>query len=180
MKYSHPTLQSRPRPRLPTFPLDEPILGLIFQGGIHPLGLYLYLDSSPFLILLPTFPFWLPVLTNYSHCAHCGLWIYGSWVKKCTKSRHQQWLCVCMCAHAKVFVSQLHLYDQVSKRRNRNNWRSGNCRKRWHHVLLDDQKECNEPWSVQTSPREEKFVSLAWSQSSRQVQCYQTPSLYHS
>lgn len=112
----------------------------------------------------------------------CPLWTLNLWKlsQKCTKSRHQQWLCVCMCAHAKVFVSQLHLYDQVSKRRNRNNWRSGNCRKRWHHVLLDDQKECNEPWSVQTSPREEKFVSLAWSQSSRQVQCYQTPSLYHS
>lgn len=110
----------------------------------------------------------------------CLLWTLSLWklTQTCSESRYHGYTYTCVPIQRSSYLTSISTVDPVSKRRNRNNWSSGNCRKRWH--VLDEPTECDEPWSAQTSPRKVKFVSLAWSQSSRQVHCCQTPSLYYS
>lgn len=111
----------------------------------------------------------------------CPLWTLSIWkpTQRCPASRYHGYAYTCVPIQRSSYFNSISMVDPVSKRRNRNNWSSGNRRKRWHHVL-DEPKKCDEPWSAQTSPRKVKFVSLACSQSSRQEYCCQTPSLYYS
>lgn len=152
---------------------------LIFRDGGHQLRLHLYLDSFLFLILFPGSPFWEPPPNHL--LPGCPLWTLRLWkpTQRCPESRYHGYAYTCVPIQRSSYFNSISMVDPVSKGRNRNNWNSGNRRKGWHHVL-DEPKKCDEPWSAQTSPRKVKFVSLACTQSSRQVHCCQTPSLYYS
>lgn len=82
--HSHPTQLSRQGPGSLLFPLEEQFCATphIPRWKTLQLRLHLYLDAFPSLILLPTFPFWAPLLTTYFHkTSCCGLWVFGRWLK---------------------------------------------------------------------------------------------------
>lgn len=75
--HSHPTLLSRQKPRLPPFPL-EPVLCYTSYSRVEDTWVKIVslLGFLPFPILLPTLPFWEPLLRDHFHkISYDGLWV---------------------------------------------------------------------------------------------------------